>query len=147
MCVILKAIPNYNSHTTRMIERREDHVNHDESTEHDVNMEDMDDTEIVFQIILYAGNARSSAMEAIELAKAGKFREAKDELATAKKELVSSHKIQTRIIRKEAAGEKTEMSVMMVHAQDHLMNAITIRDMASEFVDLYERIDQFVPKS
>ncbi|UMY57377.1 PTS lactose/cellobiose transporter subunit IIA [Paenibacillus peoriae] len=110
-------------------------------------MEDMDDTEIVFQIILYAGNARSSAMEAIELAKAGKFREAKEELASAKKELVSSHKIQTRIIRKEAAGEKTEMSVMMVHAQDHLMNALTIRDMASEFVDLYERMDQFVPKS
>lgn len=36
---------------------------------------------------------------------------------------------------------------MMVHAQDHLMNALTIRDMASEFVDLYERMDQFVPKS
>lgn len=85
MCVMLKAIPNYNSHTNKMIERREDHVNHDESTEHDVNMEDMDDTEIVFQIILYAGNARSSAMEAIELAKAGKFREAKEELASAKK--------------------------------------------------------------
>lgn len=60
-------------------------MNNDESTEHDVNMEDMDDTEIVFQIILYAGNARSSAMEAIELAKAGKFREAKEELASAKR--------------------------------------------------------------
>ncbi|WP_090738375.1 PTS lactose/cellobiose transporter subunit IIA [Paenibacillus sp. Mc5Re-14] len=122
-------------------------MNNDESVEHAVNMEDMDDTEIVFQIILYAGNARSSAMEAIELAKAGKFRESKEELASAKKELVSSHKIQTRIIRKEAAGAKTEMSVMMVHAQDHLMNAITIHDMASEFIDLYERIDQLGLKS
>ncbi|MGZ0042707.1 MULTISPECIES: PTS lactose/cellobiose transporter subunit IIA [Paenibacillus] len=122
-------------------------MNNDESAEHDVNMEDMDDTEIVFQIILYAGNARSSAMEAIELAKAGKFQESREELASAKKELVSSHKIQTRIIRKEAAGEKTEMSVMMVHAQDHLMNAITIHDMASEFINLYERIDQLGLKS
>ncbi len=122
-------------------------MNNDESAEHDVNMEDMDDTEIVFQIILYAGNARSSAMEAIELAKAGKFQESREELASAKKELVSSHKIQTRIIRKEAAGEKTEMSVMIVHAQDHLMNAITIHDMASEFIDLYERIDQLGLKS
>ncbi|WP_082825212.1 PTS lactose/cellobiose transporter subunit IIA [Paenibacillus jamilae] len=122
-------------------------MNNDESAEHDVNMEDMDDTEIVFQIILYAGNARSSAMEAIELAKAGKFQESREELASAKKELVSSHKIQTRIIRKEAAGEKTEMSVMMVHAQDHLMNAITIHDMASEFIDLYERIDRLGLKS
>jgi cellobiose PTS system EIIA component len=28
----------------------------------------------------------------------------------------------------------------MVHAQDHLMNAITVIDMAREFVDLYEKI-------
>jgi len=26
----------------------------------------------------------------------------------------------------------------MVHAQDHLMNAITLKDLASEFVDMYE---------
>ena len=26
----------------------------------------------------------------------------------------------------------------MVHAQDHLMNAMTIKDMAKEFVDMYE---------
>lgn len=40
-----------------------------------------------------------------------------------------------------------EVSVMMVHAQDHLMNAISIHDMASEFVDLYERIEQLGSKS
>ena len=28
----------------------------------------------------------------------------------------------------------------MVHAQDHLMNAITVKDMAEEFIDLYEKI-------
>lgn len=112
-----------------------------------VDDEILDETEIVFQIILYAGNARSSAMEAIELAKAGKFTEAREGLTASKKELTSSHKIQTGLIRKEAEGEKTEVSVMMVHAQDHLMNAISIHDMASEFVDLYERIEQLGSKS
>lgn len=119
----------------------------EKETNHSVGEEILDDTEIVFQIILFAGNARSSAMEAIELAKAGKFAEAREALAAAKTELVSSHKIQTGLIRKEAEGEKTTMSVMMVHAQDHLMNAITIRDMAAEFVDLYERIEQLGSKS
>jgi cellobiose PTS system EIIA component len=26
----------------------------------------------------------------------------------------------------------------MIHAQDHLMNAITMKDLAAEMVDLYE---------
>ena len=28
----------------------------------------------------------------------------------------------------------------MIHAQDHLMNSITVKDLATEFVDLYEKM-------
>jgi PTS system cellobiose-specific IIA component len=28
----------------------------------------------------------------------------------------------------------------MIHAQDHLMNAITVKDLSTEFVELYEAI-------
>ena len=28
----------------------------------------------------------------------------------------------------------------MVHAQDHLMNAMTVKDLAAELVDLYQRL-------
>jgi len=122
-------------------------MNSDETKNSEASTEQIDETEFVFQIILYAGNARSSAMEAIELAKAGKFEEAREQLTVSSNELVASHKIQTQFIRREASGEKTEMSVMIVHAQDHLMNAISIRDMASEFVDLYERIAHLGSKS
>lgn len=37
-------------------------------------------------------------------------------------------------------GEKVELSLLFVHAQDHLMNAITIKELASEFVDLYRKM-------
>ncbi|ENA0413451.1 PTS lactose/cellobiose transporter subunit IIA, partial [Listeria monocytogenes] len=37
----------------------------------------------------------------------------------------------------EARGEKAEVSLLLVHAQDHLMNAITFKDLAKEIVDLY----------
>jgi len=30
--------------------------------------------------------------------------------------------------------------LLMVHAQDHLMNAITVRDLAIEFVDMYKKM-------
>jgi PTS system cellobiose-specific IIA component len=61
-------------------------------------------------------------------------------LAQASEELRQAHQIQTTLIQKEASGEKTEATLLMIHAQDHLMNAITVKELAAEFVDLYENI-------
>lgn len=98
--------------------------------------------EKIFGIILHGGNARSLAMDAIFKAKEGDFSAARQCLKEAEDELNKSHKIQTDLIQAEAAGSKTEMTLLMVHAQDHLMNAITINDLSKEFVDLYENIDR-----
>lgn len=96
--------------------------------------------EISFQIILHAGNARSSAMEAIAFAKEGKFAEAKAKLDDAKKELNEAHHFQTELIQAEARGDSTDVNVILVHAQDHLMTAMVIKDLAIEFVELYEKL-------
>lgn len=95
---------------------------------------------VIFQIILHGGNAKSSAMEAIIAAKQGDFTTAKDKLIEAGNALNEAHHIQTALIQGEIRGEKTDISLLMVHAQDHLMNAITIKDLAAEFVDLYKRL-------
>jgi PTS system cellobiose-specific IIA component len=95
---------------------------------------------VIFQIILHGGNARSSAMEAIHAAKNGDFEEAKDKLQESLGDLNKAHQIQTSLIQEEIRGEKTEMSLLMVHAQDHLMNAITVKDMAAELVEIYQKI-------
>ncbi|MBM7692116.1 PTS system cellobiose-specific IIA component [Peribacillus deserti] len=101
-------------------------------------MEDMES--VIFQIILHGGNGRSSAMEAIHAAKQGSFDEAKTKLQEASEALNEAHKFQTALIQAEIRGEKTDTSLLMVHAQDHLMNAMTLKDLAAEFVDLYENI-------
>lgn len=93
--------------------------------------------EITFKLILHGGNARSNAMEAIQFAKSGEFEKAKEALNQAKNELLQAHQIQTSLIQNEAAGNKTEISLLLVHAQDHLMNAMTIKDLAEYIVDLY----------
>ena len=49
-----------------------------------------------------------------------------------------AHRSQTELIQGEARGEEKNLSLLLVHAQDHLMNAITIRDMAIEFIDVYK---------
>jgi PTS system cellobiose-specific IIA component len=96
--------------------------------------------QITLEIIVNGGNARSYSMEAIHLAKAGKLEEAREKLEAAGKVLGEAHAVQTRLIQEEASGNTVEMSLLMVHAQDHLMNAITVKDLAEEFIDMYERI-------
>jgi PTS system cellobiose-specific IIA component len=95
---------------------------------------------IIFQIILHGGNGKSCSMEAIAAAKQGDIAGAREKLQEASDALNEAHHIQTSLIQGEVRGEKTEVSLLMVHAQDHLMNAITMKDLATEFVDLYETI-------
>ncbi|MDF2680804.1 MAG: lactose/cellobiose transporter subunit [Brevibacillus sp.] len=103
---------------------------------------DVDHTEVIFQLILHGGNARSLAMEAIALAKNKDMSGAQKALEQAGEELSKAHQNQTAFIQKEVSGEKTEISMLLIHAQDHLMNAMTIKDLASEFVELYGHIHE-----
>lgn len=96
--------------------------------------------EISFQIILHAGNTRSSSMEAIHLAKEGKFQEAQAKMAEADKEFLGAHRAQTKLLQKEASGEGQTPTILLIHAQDHLMTSMTVKEMAQEFVELYERM-------
>ncbi|RDY25610.1 PTS lactose/cellobiose transporter subunit IIA [Romboutsia weinsteinii] len=97
--------------------------------------------EISFGIISYAGDAKGLAFEAISLAKEGKIDEARETMIKSKEGITKAHRFQTELIQGEASGNKTEMSVILVHAQDHLMNAMNFQQLADEFIDLYERIE------
>lgn len=79
-------------------------------------------------------------MEAIAAAKQGNFTQAREKLKEAGEALNEAHHFQTTLIQNEVRGQKFEMSLLMVHAQDHLMNAITVKDLAGEVVDLYEHL-------
>lgn len=101
----------------------------------------MNPEEQIFKLILHSGNGRSFAMEAIVLAKTNEFEAAREKISLAGKELVQAHHIQTQLIQGEIRGEKVEISLLMVHAQDHLMNAMSIKDLSEEFVDMYKKLD------
>jgi cellobiose PTS system EIIA component len=95
---------------------------------------------IIFQIILHGGNGRSLSMEAIMAAKQADFTVAREKLQEASDALNEAHKIQTSLIQNEVRGQNIEVTLLMVHAQDHLMNAITVKDLATELIDLYETV-------
>lgn len=87
-------------------------------------------------LILHSGNARSFAMQAMSEAREGNFEQADQYLEESAKELLEAHKSQTELIQGEARGEETSISMLLIHAQDHLMTAMTLKDLAIEIVDL-----------
>lgn len=93
-------------------------------------------------LIVNAGNAKSFAVEAIKAAKEANFTEAHNKLDEAQKALVEAHNTQTGMLTKEAQGEYAKVTLLMVHSQDHLMTAITFVDLATNFVDVYEQLDE-----
>ncbi|MBI9013709.1 MAG: PTS lactose/cellobiose transporter subunit IIA [Clostridiales bacterium] len=100
------------------------------------------DEMIIFGLITASGSAKSHSMEAIQFAKTGDMVNAREAIKEAEDNLKEAHRSQTSLIQSEAKGEKIEISILLVHAQDHLMNAIMMKDLAKEFIDLYERVGQ-----
>lgn len=98
------------------------------------------DEMIIFGLITSSGSAKSYAMEAIQYAKENDFKSAKESLDLAAKDLSAAHKIQTSLIQNEAKGDRVPVSILLIHAQDHLMNAMMLKDLATEFVELYEKL-------
>lgn len=97
--------------------------------------------ELVMNIIVEGGNARSLAMEAIQAAKQGNMEQAEQRLRDCNDALDEAHRVQTDLIQTEIQGEHVQVMLLMVHAQDHLMDAMVIRDMAAEFVELYKKVN------
>ena len=62
----------------------------------------------------------------------------------ASEEISATHRIQTDLIQEEARGNHAEISLLLVHAQDHLMNAITVKELAEEFITLHKRVEEKV---
>lgn len=95
-----------------------------------------------FQIILHAGNARSSSMEAIQLAKINEFKKAEAKITEAENEFNTAHHMQTDLLTDEANDVKNDLSIILIHAQDHLMTSLTVKDFAIELMDLYKKIEE-----
>jgi Phosphotransferase system cellobiose-specific component IIA len=95
---------------------------------------------VIFEIILHAGNARAEAYEALAAARTGDFAKAAGHLARAEEEIGIAHRTQVDIIQREAAGEKQEISLLFVHAQDHLMTAIAEKNLISHMIGMEKTI-------
>ncbi|WP_370521540.1 PTS lactose/cellobiose transporter subunit IIA [Cetobacterium sp. 8H] len=102
----------------------------------------MDIEAIAMGIVGNAGESRSLSYEALKEAKKGNFDKAEELLAEAKNKMYKAHSIQTELICSEADGEKIEVNLLLVHAQDHLMNSILAKELIEELVYLHKEIKE-----
>lgn len=94
----------------------------------------------LFTVILHAGNARSKAVEAAELAQNGKFDESEAALKEAEAEQMEAHKVQTQIIQMEAGGEHVPFSVLLIHSMDLLLLSWAEMDHARQMIAVSKRL-------
>lgn len=92
---------------------------------------------IGFEIVAYAGEARSNLLQALKEAKEKKFDNVDSLIEQANESLVRAHKAQTEMLAKEAGGEDIELGFIMVHGQDHLMTTLLLKDIIQNLIDIY----------
>ncbi|MCD9468313.1 PTS lactose/cellobiose transporter subunit IIA [Photobacterium iliopiscarium] len=99
----------------------------------------MDIEQTIMELLVTAGSARSASLMAIQAARKNDFEQAKILLDEAKAAINQAHKIQTNLIGIDEGEGKLKVTLIVVHAQDHLMNAMVIQDLAQDFIELFRR--------
>lgn len=101
----------------------------------------MEDLELkCFQIISSVGMAKSSYVEAIREAKKGNFEEARAKIKEGDESFVQGHTAHAGMIQQEASGNPVAPTLLLIHSEDQLMGAETMKLVALELIDSYEEI-------
>ncbi len=90
--------------------------------------------EIVMSLVGFAGEGRSYAFEALRVARKKDFVMADEFIKKCSEALLEAHHIQTKLIQNEINGNPTKISLLMVHAQDHLMTALLAKELIEEMI-------------
>lgn len=92
--------------------------------------------EKIMGLIVNSGQARSLAFEALASAKEGDFKVSDEKLEEAEAMIGNAHNIQTELLTLEANGEIKSLSILAVHAQDHLMTAMLAIELLKEIIEI-----------
>ncbi|MDF2883185.1 MAG: lactose/cellobiose transporter subunit [Clostridiaceae bacterium] len=102
--------------------------------------------EVIFKLISFSGDARSDIYEAFELVKKGKYAEAQDKFDSADEAIIHAHNTQTSLIKNEINGNHVALNLLLVHAQDHLMNTLLAKDMVKNMINMQKEINELKDK-
>lgn len=97
---------------------------------------------ISFKIISAVGASRSLYIEAIQEAKKKNFNRAYQLIEEGAQVFKEAHHAHGELIQKEATGEKTQIDLLLMHAEDQLMSTDGFRIISEEFIEVYKSLNK-----
>lgn len=94
--------------------------------------------EMIFQIIIDAGEGKSYAYEALEYAADGNFEKSEELLKNADESFYKAHEFQSQLMQDDIENGYNGKLLIMMHAQDQLMSAVETKDLISAFIKIYK---------
>ena len=70
----------------------------------------------------------------------GNYDEAEEKIKEASEYFVKGHHAHTSLIQQEASGEKVEFSLIIMHAEDQMMAAETLKSIAEEMIEMFKEL-------
>lgn len=99
----------------------------------------MDTETIAMTLIAHSGDARTLAFQALQAAKKHDFDEADRLMEESEKASVLAHHGQTDLLVSEANGDKVDISILLIHSQDHLMTSMLAQELIREMIEMYKK--------
>lgn len=98
----------------------------------------LDLEEMALEIITNVGTARSMYVEAVEAAKTGNFDEAHKLVSEGEKIFVNGHHAHADLVNAKIGVEDLQYMFLVMHAEDQLMSAETLKIVCDELIDMLE---------
>ena len=93
-------------------------------------------SQLAMEMITYAGMAKSNYLLALKDYKAGK--EALKKIEDGAIEFTKAHEVHSQILTDEMEKLEPQVSLLLVHAEDQLMGAETLKILVEELIDIYK---------
>lgn len=101
---------------------------------------------VIVQMISASGAAKSKYIEAISEARESNFEEAQKLIKEGSECFSEAHRVHADLLSTEANGVNSEVSLLIVHAEDQMMSAEMFRTIAEELIMLYEKFNSVLIK-
>ena len=100
-----------------------------------------------FEIISYVGTAKSCYVNAVSKAKEGDFAAAADLIHQGDEAYGGGHDVHMKLLQADAAGEREPVApLILLHAEDQMASAETVKLMAVNFIDTYRELHDLKEK-
>lgn len=97
---------------------------------------------VAMDIILHAGEARNLATKAMMAELDGDKEKAQELLLSAKEYVKKAHLAQTKVIQDEARGNKIEICLLFIHAQDTLMTIASEVSVMEQMMKMNRKLEE-----